>query len=113
QGGAETAIGVVIMALAVWLLISWRRGAFTVHAHDGPPHSHSRGHRHPRRSRSPLQAYAIGVLHGVGGCAGVGVLVLGSISGRFLAVVALGLFAFFTAVSMAVLSSGFGLTLTR
>jgi hypothetical protein len=43
----------------------------------------------------------------------VGVLVLASISDRLLAVVALGLFAFFTAVSMALLSSGFGLTLSR
>jgi high-affinity nickel permease len=113
QSGAETGIGLMIMALAVWLLVRWRRGAFAVHAHDGAPHSHSRGHRHPRRSRSPLQAYAIGVLHGVGGSAGVGVLVLASISDRLLAVVALGLFAFFTAVSMALLSSGFGLTLSR
>src|SRR3954451_1494697 len=113
QSGAETAIGFVIIALAVWLLIRWRRGAFTVHAHDGPAHSHSRGHQHPRRSRSPLQAYAIGVLHGIGGSAGVGVLVLASITDRLLALVALGLFAFFTAVSMALLSSGFGLTLSR
>src|SRR6476661_3921154 len=28
QSGAETAIGFMIMALAVWLLVRWRRGAF-------------------------------------------------------------------------------------
>src|SRR6266511_1377573 len=28
QSGAETLVGVVIAALAVWLLVRWRRGAF-------------------------------------------------------------------------------------
>jgi len=69
-------------------------------------------HGHTVRARSPLQAYAIGLLHGMGGSAGVGVLLLASIQSRALAVAALGLFALFTAVSMAVLSTGFGLTLS-
>jgi len=52
-------------------------------------------------------------VHGVGGSAGVGVLLLASIPSRPLAIVSLGVFAFFTAVSMSLLSSGFGLTLCR
>ncbi len=121
QQGAETTIGFVIMALAVWLLVRWRRGLFHVHVHEhgeGPHlHGHSHGpgrvHTHERlaRARTPLQAYGIGVVHGMGGSAGVGILLLASIHSRAVAVAALALFAFCTAVSMALLSTGFGLTL--
>ena len=120
QRAAETTIGFVIMALAVWLLIRWRRGLFHVHihAHDGV-HAHGHVHsgdghpHHARRARSPLQAYLIGLVHGIGGSAGVGVLLLATIHSHVIGVIALGLFAFFTAVSMAILSTGFGLTLSR
>jgi ABC-type nickel/cobalt efflux system permease component RcnA len=122
--GAEATIGLIIVALAVWLLVRWRRGLFDlhVHAHD---HHHGRhlhahdhvespdhAHRHSVRARSPLQAYGIGLVHGLGGSAGVGILLLAAIHNRAVAVVALALFAFFTAVSMALLSTGFGLTLS-
>jgi ABC-type nickel/cobalt efflux system permease component RcnA len=120
QKGAETVIGVVIIALAVWLLARWRRGFFHihVHAHDGRPHAH--GHVHPsdghghavRQPRTAGQAYGIGLVHGMGGSAGVGVLLLATIGDHTLAVVALALFAMFTAVSMALVSTGFGLTLS-
>jgi hypothetical protein len=60
-----------------------------------------------------LQAYGIGLVHGIGGSAGVGVLLLASIPSHSLAIVCLAVFAFFTAVSMSLLSSGFGLTLSR
>jgi hypothetical protein len=121
QQGAELSVGVVIAALAVWLLVRWRRGLFHlhVHAHDRSLHAHGHvhgqdGHAHGSpRTRSPLQAFAIGVLHGMGGSAGVGVLLLASIHDRALAVAALGLFAACTAVSMAALSTGFGFTLGR
>jgi len=110
QRAAETAIGFVIVALALWLLFRWRRGTFVVHEHDGARHAH--GPAHPARARRPLQAYAIGVLHGLGGSGGVGVLLLASIPRHGLAVASLALFAFCTAISMAVLSAGFGFTLT-
>jgi len=113
QSAAETSVGFVIVALAVWLLVRWRRGAFETHTHDGPRHSHSRGDVHPPDGRSPLQAYVIGLVHGMGGSAGVGVLLLASITNRAVAVIALALFALFTAVSMSLLSSGFGLALSR
>ena len=47
----------------------------------------------------------------MGGTAGVGLLLLATIKSHALAVAALALFAFCTAVSMALLSTGFGLTL--
>ena len=91
----------MIVALAVSLLLRWHRGAFHTHHHP------------PRRARSPLQAYGIGLVHGMGGSAGVGVLLLASIHDRAIAVAALGLFALCTALSMAALSTGLGFTLER
>ena len=103
EQSAEVTIGLVIVALALWLLVRWRRGAF---AHD---HTHLRV---PPR-RTPWQAFAIGLVHGIGGSGGVGVLLLATIQSHAVALVALLLFASFTAVSMALLSTGFGLTLSR
>ena len=118
QRAAETAVGLVIVALAVWLLVRWRRGLFHVHVHAHERlHAHGHVHAgdgHPHRARparGPLQAYGIGLVHGMGGSAGVGVLVLASIHDRLIASAALGLFAVCTALSMAALSTGFGLTL--
>ncbi|MDX6656178.1 MAG: hypothetical protein QOH62_971 [Solirubrobacteraceae bacterium] len=101
QTAAETAVGVVIGALAVRLLVLWRRGRLGPHLHGEPP------------TRSPLQAYGIGLVHGMGGTAGVGVLLLAAIPDHLEALVALGLFAFFTAVSMAMASTTFGFALSR
>ncbi len=115
QSGAETAVGVLIVALAAWLLVRWRRGAFLVHEHEPErqPHAHRHGHARTRAhaGRTPLQAYGIGLVHGLGGSAGVGVLLLAQIHDRLLALGSLGLFAACTAVSMTALSTGFGLTL--
>jgi high-affinity nickel permease len=118
QTGAEATVGVVIVALAIWMLVRWRRGAFHLHAHahqggrHAHLHDHAKAHRHSIRTRSPLQAYGIGLVHGIGGSAGVGILLLAAIHSRPIAVVALALFALFTAASMALLSTGFGLTLS-
>lgn len=103
EQGAEVTIGLVIVALALWLLARWRRGAFV---HD---HTHLR----VPPSRTPWQAFGIGLVHGVGGSGGVGVLLLAAIHSHLLALVALLLFAACTALSMAVLSTGFGLALGR
>jgi hypothetical protein len=99
QEGAETAVGIVIVLLAISLLLRWHRGVFHTHHHP------------PRNARSPLQAFAIGLVHGMGGSAGVGVLLLASIHDRGFAIAALGLFAACTALSMAALSTGLGFTL--
>lgn len=101
QEGAETAVGLVIIALAAWLLLRWHRGVFH------PTHAHGRA----KAVRTPVRAYGIGLVHGMGGSAGVGILLLSAIDEQATAVVALGLFALCTAISMAVLSTGLGATL--
>jgi cytochrome c biogenesis protein CcdA len=101
QAGAETAVGIVIVVLAVMLLARWRRGLF---ADDAHAHAH-------RKARTARGAYAIGLVHGAGGTAGVGVLLLASIKSSPLAIGALALFAACTAVSMALLSTGVGAAL--
>jgi len=119
QQAAETAIAFVIVYLAVRLLVRWRRGAFHVHQHAHGAaehahlhgHAHESGHAHRHKSRSPLGAYGIGLVHGMGGSAGVSVLILASIESTTLAVVSLVLLAAFTAVSMTILTTGFGFTL--
>jgi hypothetical protein len=113
QQGAETAIALVIVYLAVRLLARWRRGEFHAHAHShgGEEHFHAhRTHEH-RHARSGLGAFGIGLVHGMGGSAGVGILLVASIESTSLAVVSLALLAIFTAVSMTALSGGFGRTL--
>lgn len=122
QKGAEAAVGVMIAALAVWLLVRWRRGLFHVHLHehDGQHHAHvhshvrvdEHAHRPPARLRTPLQAFAVGLVHGMGGSAGVGILLLAAVKSTTIAVVSLGLLALFTAASMAILTTGFGATLS-
>jgi high-affinity nickel permease len=100
QTAAEMLIGLVIVALAARLLLRWRE-------------SRRGTGRHLHAARSPLQAYGIGLVHGIGGSAGVGVLLLASIPDHVEAVAALGLFAAFTAVSMALASTSFGWVLSR
>jgi high-affinity nickel permease len=120
QQAAEIAIAVVVVILAARLLHRWRRGHFHVHSHShrDVQHSHVHAHEssaavhdHPHKTRSPLGAYGIGFVHGMGGSAGVGVLILASVESTGLAIASLVLLALFTAVSMTVLSTGFGLTL--
>jgi len=126
QRAAEFAVGLVIIALAVRLLLSWRRGRFHAHVHRHGatehrhlhPHGQAAHHAHshetaPLLGRSPRQAYGIGLVHGMGGSAGVGVLLLAGISNKAEAGAALALFGLAAALSMASLSSGFGYALTR
>ncbi len=121
QQGAEVAIAIVIVLLAARLIRRWRDGRYHVHEHehDGVHHSHVHGHEpatrrahgHPHRPRSRLGAFGIGLVHGMGGSAGVGVLVLATVDSTGVAVASLVLLAVFTAISMTVVSTGFGLTL--
>ena len=128
--GAEVAIGGVIILLALRLLLRWRQGYFHVHPHThqgiqhSHPHVHEGGqashaparHSHPHAEalgRSPLAAFGIGMVHGIGGSAAVGILVVGAASSQVKGVVALVLFAGATAVSMALVSSSVGYALAR
>jgi hypothetical protein len=99
QQGAETLIAFMIVYLAVRLIRRWHSGALRPNAHTHPP------------ARGKLGAFAIGLVHGMGGSAGVGVLIVASVESTALSVVSLGLLAVFTAVSMWVVSTGFGATL--
>lgn len=124
----------IIVGLSLRLLVRWKRGYLHVHPHaHGPvthahphvhehaaasPHRraedrrvHSAGHEHHHADslgRSPRAAYAIGLVHGIGGSAGIGVLVISSLPGQQHAPAALMVFAAATAGSMAAVSSAFG-----
>jgi ABC-type nickel/cobalt efflux system permease component RcnA len=126
---AEMAIGALIVALSLRLLLRWSRGHFHTHphSHDGVVHAHPHVHegahsptetRHAHAhaeglGRSPAAAFGIGMVHGLGGSAGVGVLVIGAAAGWVPGVVALMLFAAGTAASMALVSAAFGYALCQ
>ncbi|HEX3277106.1 MAG TPA: hypothetical protein VHR40_01180 [Thermoleophilaceae bacterium] len=126
QSAAEVAVGLMIMFLAARLLVRWRAGRFHAHVHSHGavehrhlhPHDHAAGHDHShepeaRLGRSPAGAFAIGLMHGTGGSAGVAVLLLATIPNRPVALAALGVLAAGTALSMAAMSTAFGFAITR
>jgi ABC-type nickel/cobalt efflux system permease component RcnA len=129
QHTAEALVGVMIMFLAARLLLRWHRGRFHAHPHrhGDVEHRHLHAHSHEdshaahehaheperRLGRSPLQAFGIGLVHGTGGSAGVGILLLAAIPGEAEAVAALLVLALGTAGSMTLLSSAFGYAITR
>jgi high-affinity nickel permease len=96
QQTAETAVAFVIAYLAVRLIIRSRRGVF---------------HAHPHRIRTKFGAFGIGLVHGMGGSAGVGILLVASIQSQVVGVIALAVLAVLTAVSMTLVSTGFGAAL--
>lgn len=119
---AEVAIGCIIVLLAIRLLVRWRRGFYHVHVHthdDGEAHRHvhshvedeSHGHAHRVPTRTPLSSYGVGLVHGIGGSGGLTLLLISTISDKAQATGALLLFAAGTAVSMALLSTAFGLVI--
>jgi cytochrome c biogenesis protein CcdA len=123
EQAAEVAIGIIIVILAIRLLLRWHRGFFHAHAHthDGDPphrhlHSHANGssvhdHTHNTTLRTPLSAYGVGLVHGVGGSGGLTLLLLSTIPRPSEAAVALLIFAAGTALSMVLLSTAFGLAI--
>jgi ABC-type nickel/cobalt efflux system permease component RcnA len=125
EGGAEKAVGAVIVALSLRVTWKWCRGQFRAGAHrhssDGTrpgSHRHLRRagaqsmHRH-RWARTPQQAFAIGVLHGLAGTGAVVVLLLAALPTRLEAGLALAIFAPMTIVSMAACTTVFAWALTR
>jgi ABC-type nickel/cobalt efflux system permease component RcnA len=127
--GAEVAIGLIIVFLAARLLMRWLRGHYHTHPHvhagvlHAHPHVHERehsghstehAHDHGERlGRSPIAAFGIGMVHGLGGSAGAGILVIGAASSHVPGIAALVLFAGATAASMALVSAAFGYALAR
>ncbi len=105
QRGAESAVAALIVFLAVRLLIRWRHGAFGTVTGEGTSHHH-------HHVRTPVSAFGVGLVHGMGGSAGVGVLLLAAIPSRSLALASLVVLAVFTAVSMTIVTTGFGALLS-
>ena len=126
ESGAEKAVGVVILALAVRVLFKWVRGDYRVSAHAHPdPDATDVAHtkrRHLRRGggthrhvkvRSPQQAFAIGTLHGLAGTGAVVLLLIAALPSQMEAALALAIFAPMSLVSMTLLTSAFAWILTR
>lgn len=113
---AEALVGLIVVALALRLLVEWRRGAFHahVHEHDGLRHLHVHSHAaraahtHRHRVRSPRQAFSIGLAHGLAGSAGVAVLIAATAPNRPIAVAALVTMVTGTALAMALVSAAIG-----
>ena len=68
-------------------------------------------HNHRVALRTPLSSYGVGLVHGVGGSGGLTLLLLSTIQKPSEAIAALLIFAAGTAVSMALLSTVFGLAI--
>lgn len=126
ESGAEKAVGVVIILLAVRVTWKWALGHYRAGPHPHPSghavtkrgsHRHLRrgqeaGHRH-HAVRTPQQAFGIGLLHGLAGTGAVVVLLLASLPTQLQAGLALAVFAPMTIVSMAACTTVFAWVLTR
>jgi ABC-type nickel/cobalt efflux system permease component RcnA len=120
EHGAEKAIGIVIVLLALRIVLKWLRGDFRAGRHS---HSEARSHKHvhrsgqgpdhPHRVRTPRQALAIGLLHGLAGTGAVALLLIAALPTKLEAAAALAVFAPMSALSMTLCTSGFAWLLTR
>jgi ABC-type nickel/cobalt efflux system permease component RcnA len=123
EQGAERAVGVVILLLALRIVVKWLRGDFRAGKHphlrpggsEGHRHLHHRDqpeHRH-RNVRTPRQALGIGLLHGLAGTGAVALLLIAALPGKVEAAAALAVFAPMSAVSMTLCTTAFAWLLTR
>jgi hypothetical protein len=94
QRAVEALIGAVIFVLGLRLLVRHGRGQ----AHPHP-------HRPPRGLR---EAYVVGLVHGAGGSAGVGLLIIAAIPDGGVALAGLAVFALSTAAAMSAVAAGLG-----
>lgn len=125
ESDAERAIGVVIILVALRVFWKWLRGDLRAggHGHDPAERQPCDSHRYLRRGedsghshrqvRSPRQALAIGLLHGLAGTGAVVVLLVAAIPSQLEAGLALVVFAPMSMVSMAICTTAFGWLLTR
>jgi ABC-type nickel/cobalt efflux system permease component RcnA len=122
ESGAEKAVGVVILVLALRVVWKWLRGDYRTGRH-GHPQGGTEPHRHLRAGeagahshvsvRSPRQAFGIGLLHGLAGTGAVVVLLLAALPSQLTAGLALAVFAPMSIVSMAACTTAFAYVLTR
>jgi High-affinity nickel-transport protein len=121
ESGAETAVGVVILLLALRIVVKWARGEFRAGRHDHgaggrPAHLHLREGEGPhphRRVRTRGQALGIGLLHGLAGTGAVALLLIAALPGKVEAAAALAVFAPMSAASMTLCTTAFAWFLTR
>ncbi len=126
ESGAEKAVGVVIIVLALRVAIKWARGDYRAasHAHEQrkPIDGHHRRLRHLRKGgeshshrhvRTPQQAFAIGALHGLAGTGAVVLLLIAALPSQLEAIAALAVFAPMSIASMALFTAAFAWVLTR
>jgi cytochrome c biogenesis protein CcdA len=131
QRAAEVLVGALIVVLAGRLLFRWHRGCFHVHLHSHGTVSHVHPHVHEHAhgmaaeladhththaealGRSPAASFGLGMVHGVGGSAGAGVLLMSAAGSRMQGLLALLMFAAATVGSMTLLSTAFAHALGR
>jgi high-affinity nickel-transport protein len=123
ESGAEKAVGVVILLLALRVTLKWLGGDYRAGAHshrDAGGHSRARhlrlgrGGAHPHMHvRTPQQALSIGMLHGLAGTGAVVLLLLAALPSSIEAAAALAVFAPMSIGSMALCTTAFAWLLTR
>jgi ABC-type nickel/cobalt efflux system permease component RcnA len=124
EAGAEKAVGLVIIFLAVRIIWKWARGEYRSGPHRHPTPAGAGAHRHLRRGespathrhravRTPRRAFGIGVLHGLAGTGAVVILLLAALPTQLEAGLSLAVFAPMTVVSMAACTTAFAWVLTR
>ncbi len=127
ESGAEKAVGVVILLLALRVIVKWMRGDYRTTRHGHHDHqtdvAHESTFRHLRRGesshhqhvrvRTPQQALGIGVLHGLAGTGAVVLLLIAALPTQLEAAAALAVFAPVTVFSMVACTSAFAWILTR
>jgi hypothetical protein len=96
EGGAEKAVGAVILFLAARVIYRWAR-----------PHAHA------HRVRTSRQALSIGLLHGLAGTGAVVILLIAALPTQLESALALAVFAPMSMVSMTACTAGFAWVLTR
>jgi len=123
--GAEVAVGLVIVALATRVILKWMRGGYRVgsHRHSAYEDVEAGSHSHVRRGsgsahdhlyvRTRLQAFALGLLHGVAGTGGIVLILIAALPGQVEAAAALAVFVPMSILSMTVLTGVFAWLLTR
>ena len=94
ETGAETAVGVVIVVLALRVIAKWARGR-------------------DRSVRTHEQAFGLGALHGLAGTGAVVLLLVAALPTPFAAAAALAVFAPASIVSMTLCTSAFAWVLAR
>jgi hypothetical protein len=99
ETGAERALGILILALGVRVLVRWFR--------------RNRPAERPASVRRPREAFGIGVLHGLAGSGAVALLLIAAMPTQIEAAAALAVFAPMSVASMTACTAGFAWVLTR